>query len=314
MREQGWNPYKEEEEMIQSAQAGSDRYDAGYRKEEDMRKEENPWWERENRRGDNLRREREVPLDHDSEREKEIWRDHDRMRRDGSWSGDDRMRRDDSWSGDDRMRRDGSWSGDDRRKDGGSWPENKREREWNTCGENRGQCGKREIRNMDIPDLSSQEKESLAQNCWKSVDWGTSGSRNGQPYRTCDHMSILKEEQSMEKELRRLQSMYPQAARDVLPMVEDACDQMEYEGSMMFDEVPDQSAVRRISDRIYEKVREMYPDETGQPEPKDEVLTMQYQGRRRRPPHGDFLQDLVQVMLLQEMHRRRCRHRRCRRF
>lgn len=116
----------------------------------------------------------------------------------------------------------------------------------------------------------------------------------------------------MEKELRRLQSMYPLAAREVLPMVEDACDQMEYEGSMMFDELPDQNAVRRISERIYEKVRELYPDETGQQEIKDEVLSMQYQDRRRRPHHGDFLRDLVQVMLLQEMHRRRCRHRRCR--
>lgn len=230
MRERGWNPYREEEEMVVSAQAGPDGID---NRDEVSR---NVWSGKEEPRGENV------------------------------------------------------------------------------CRENRLRCETGVPGSMEMPDLSRQEKDSLEQNCWKSAGWGAAGSRQGKPYMRYDPVSILAEEQGMEKELRRLQSMYPQAAREILPMVEDACDRMEYEGSMMFDEMPDQSAVRKISDGIYEKVRELYPEESGQKEQRDEVLSMQYRPRRRRPPEGDFLRDLVQVMLLQEMHRRRCRHHRCRRM
>lgn len=263
MRERGWNPYREEEEMIQSAQAGPDGIDNS------DKVSGNVWGDKEVSQGEERRR-----------WERESWEDRGRSHE------TERDRR----------------TGED-----GSWQENDR----------RGNCRRCETgtpRSIEMPDLSRQEKSSLEQSCWRSAGWGADHSRQGQPYLKYDPVSILAEEQGMEKELRRLQSMYPQAAREILPMVEDACDQMEYEGSMMFDEMPDQNAVRRISDGIYEKVRELYPDESGQKEQRDEVLSMQYRPRRRRPPEGDFLRDLVQVMLLQEMHRRRCRHHRCRRI
>lgn len=44
-----------------------------------------------------------------------------------------------------------------------------------------------------------------------------------------------------------------------------------------------------------------------------EIFSMQYQGRRRGRPGQDWLGDMIRVMLLQEMHHRRCRHGRCRR-
>lgn len=169
----------------------------------------------------------------------------------------------------------------------------------------------------EMPRLNEAEQQDMIQ--WQQASsgdmadyWRTTGDRNGQPYLRCSFTDVLEDEQRMEQELRRLQSMYPQAARDILPLIEEACDKMEYEGSMMFDERPDQSRVLRISDEIYGQISQMYP---GQPEPqRDEVLSMQYQERRRRPPEGNFLKDLVQVMLIQEMHRRRCRHHRCRRM
>ena len=246
MREQGWNPYREEEEMKQRAQAGPDGIDNS------DKVSGNVWSDKEISQGE--------------ERRQSFFREYGR------------------------------------KKEENVWRENCRRYENGTPG------------SMEMPDLSRQEKNSLEQSCWRSAGWGADHSRQGQPYMRYDPVSILAEEQEMEKELRRLQSMYPQAARELLPMVEDACDQMEYEGSMMFDEMPDQNAVRRISDGIYEKARELYPDESGQKEQRDEVLSMQYRPRRRRPPEGDFLRDLVQVMLLQEMHRRRCRHHRCRRM
>ncbi|MDO4297850.1 MAG: hypothetical protein Q4C59_05135, partial [Lachnospiraceae bacterium] len=145
-----------------------------------------------------------------------------------------------------------------------------------------------------------------------ALDGGTAvGMRNGMPYQTFDYLNVLEEEEQLEQDFRRLQSMYPQAVQEILPYIEEACDKMEYEGSMMFDEMPDRNMVRQISDGIYEQVRDIYPMENAQEEP-DEVLSMQYQGRRRNPPRQNLLNDLIQVMLLQDMHRRRCRHRRCR--
>lgn len=145
-----------------------------------------------------------------------------------------------------------------------------------------------------------------------TLDGGmASGMRNGMPYQTFDYLNVLEEEEQLERDFRRLQSMYPQTVQGILPYIEEACDKMEYEGSLMFDEMPDRNMVRQISDGIYEQVRDIYPMENVQEE-ADEVLSMQYQGRRRNPPGQNLLNDLVQVMLLQDMHRRRCRHRRCR--
>ncbi len=120
-----------------------------------------------------------------------------------------------------------------------------------------------------------------------------------------DYQDIIEEEERTERDLRMLQAMYPEAVKEILPCVGEICDRMEYEGSMMFDEHPDKTMVRRLSDEIYEQTGDIWPRETVQ-EP-DGVMSMQYQGNGRGP-----LGELIQILLLQEMHHRRCRHRRCR--
>ena len=71
--------------------------------------------------------------------------------------------------------------------------------------------------------------------------------------------------------------------------VGETCDKMEYEGSMMFDEYPDRLMIRKMACDISDKIEDI-------PEEKAEA-----RGR---------LTDLAQVMLMDEMHRRRCRYRR----
>lgn len=129
---------------------------------------------------------------------------------------------------------------------------------------------------------------------------------------------LLEERQSFE-DARRLQSFYPETAQVIQRQVEEECDKMEYEGSMMFDEYPDRLMMRKLADGIAEKVKAMNPEEmqdadsAGAPE-QERLLSMQADGRRRPPRRrDDWLGDLAQVMLVDEMHRRRCRHRRCRR-
>ena len=138
------------------------------------------------------------------------------------------------------------------------------------------------------------------------------------PYFTMpDYAGVMEDQKMMERDLRRLQSMYPDTVKRMLPYIEEECDKMEYEGSAMYDEHPDHTTVQQIVQRILEEMRDELPPEmleTTQSTTKevDEMLSMQYRGPGRRPGRN-WADDLIRVLLLQEMHHRRCRHRGCKR-
>lgn len=118
-----------------------------------------------------------------------------------------------------------------------------------------------------------------------------------------------------ERDRERLKEMYPKEAKRIQRVVEEECDKMEYDGSLMFDEYPDRVMVQKLCDNIYNKV---YDNTTA------EVETEQYKDRRPGggfppppppPPRRDRGgRDLIEILLFDEMFRRRCRHNRCRRF
>ena len=103
---------------------------------------------------------------------------------------------------------------------------------------------------------------------------------------------------------------------EVLPYMEEECDRMEYEGSLMFDEYPDRLMIEMVVDRIQKKV-------TGE---DGGLEAEQFHGGMQPPPghrpplpppppgQNDHLRELIGVILNNEMYRRRCRHRRCRRW
>lgn len=53
-----------------------------------------------------------------------------------------------------------------------------------------------------------------------------------------------------DRDLQYLQQMYPADARRMQKWVEEACDKLEYEGSMMYDEYPDRVTLLLICDKI----------------------------------------------------------------
>lgn len=120
----------------------------------------------------------------------------------------------------------------------------------------------------------------------------------------------IENQKAVERDLRRMQAMYPETARILLPYVEEACDELEYEGSMMYDERPDYETVLRIRDKVMEKAKDEF--EPMEPPERDEMLTMQYRPGSPRRRRGNWPGDFAQMMLLEEMHRRRCRS--CRRW
>ena len=82
-----------------------------------------------------------------------------------------------------------------------------------------------------------------------------------------------------------MKSIYPDTAKRMVPYIEEECDRMEYDGSMMYDEYPDRLQLHLMCRRIYDHAKE---------EEKDP---------------GKWLQDLVEVMVYQELCRRRQEHR-----
>ena len=113
------------------------------------------------------------------------------------------------------------------------------------------------------------------------------------PYGTrlnCWNLWNSPERMEDEMDSRRLQELYPIMARRLQPYVEEVCTRLEYPGSMMYDEYPDRLSLLRQAKSVWEEARAQENFE--EPEPKWEQL-----------------QDLIGVLLLQEMLRRRKKNR-----
>ena len=65
------------------------------------------------------------------------------------------------------------------------------------------------------------------------------------------------------EDLERLQELYPDIAKEILRYAEEACDELEYEGSMMYDEQPDKIQFRNIAGKIYDKKSGIRRGKTG---------------------------------------------------
>lgn len=111
----------------------------------------------------------------------------------------------------------------------------------------------------------------------------------------------FEQEREQEKDREVMKSYYSRRAAMIQEKVERECDRMEYDGSMMFDEYPDKFMMEHLCGKIEKELLE---------EEQEEMKELEMQNRRR----GNNLRDLIGVLLFNEMYRRRCRHRRCRRY
>ena len=139
-------------------------------------------------------------------------------------------------------------------------------------------------------------------------------------------------EMEYEKDMERMKELYPREVQQLQQMVERRCDQMEYDGSRIYDENPDrfmlEEEVRRILEQFlrenpqYRDMGQMpprpmmpRPEDMGQmPErpfmPRQEDLEAQ----QRYDYEVPWLRSLIGILFHDEIYRRRCRHRRCRRW
>ena len=88
------------------------------------------------------------------------------------------------------------------------------------------------------------------------------------------------QENTVMRDLEYMQQMYPKEAKHYQKLIAGILDKMDYEGSMIYDEYPD----REFLYRELLKVRERHPEET---------------------MGGTEEQDLLQVLFVNEIYRRR---------
>lgn len=100
---------------------------------------------------------------------------------------------------------------------------------------------------------------------------------------------LYENENQQEKEFQLMKSYYPETVQALQNKVEDACDRIDYPGSPIYDEYPDRLTLERIGRKIANEIQDA------------EVSAVS-------------LDDLVQILLLHEICRRRCRRCRSRYF
>lgn len=143
-------------------------------------------------------------------------------------------------------------------------------------------------------------------------------------YMTYPMQNLYEAEMEYEKDIERVKQWHPKEVQQIQKMVDERCDELEFEGSRMFDEEPDRYMMQQEALDIYHKLMEVpMPSVEGASLPEKEkrsyfegIAEFQLEaascdGGRRC---DDWLRNVVEILFYNEAYRRRCRHRRCRRW
>ncbi len=101
------------------------------------------------------------------------------------------------------------------------------------------------------------------------------------------------DERTERRDYEYMKSLYPEMARRILPYVEEECDRLDMPGGMIYDEYPDRLQLRLMCSRIYQAAMK--------------------QEQTLRKAEAQEWRDLIEVMLYQELYKRRSDVRRARR-
>ncbi len=178
-------------------------------------------------------------------------------------------------------------------------------------------------------------------------------------YMTYPMQNLYLTEMEYEKDMERMKDLYPKEVKQILPQIEDRCDELEFEGSRIFDEEPDRLMMEQEVRQLYEKISGKQPETLKMGERQDagmmpngvpvseapmrgmEVAKSPFalfppegfllpeepsEGRtsdgQKQPPLAaqskescdGWLCSMIGVLFSDEVYRRRCRRRRCRRW
>lgn len=96
---------------------------------------------------------------------------------------------------------------------------------------------------------------------------------------------------SDDRDMDYVKEMYPMTFSRLQELVENECNRQEFAGSMMYDEYPDKLGILRIVGNIFNEIK------------KDELECVGDECTKY--PDDRWLKDIITVLLLNEMYRRR---------
>ncbi|WP_302626061.1 hypothetical protein [uncultured Eubacterium sp.] len=99
-----------------------------------------------------------------------------------------------------------------------------------------------------------------------------------------------------DRDMDYVKEMYPLTFSRLQELVENECNRQEFAGSMMYDEYPDKLGILRMVGSIFDILKEEEAECVG------EECT--------KYPDDNWLKDIITVLLLNEMYRRRQRRKR----
>lgn len=120
-------------------------------------------------------------------------------------------------------------------------------------------------------------------------------------YMTYPIQNLYMTEMEYERDMERMKELYPGEVKRLQKLVEQRCNEMEYEGSRMYDENPDRMMLEEEAERLLERFLQENPQYE---------LSVQQRGHQ----NPNWLRSLIGILFHDEMYRRRCRHRRCNRW
>ncbi len=118
-----------------------------------------------------------------------------------------------------------------------------------------------------------------------------------------------------------LKSLYPPELMKLQLLVEEECDKLEFDGSIMFDQYPDKVRVLRVVDKIEKKYvkdeykEDMYKTDINREDKykEDKYREDKYrEDKYREDRYKEGSRSLMEVMVINEIMRRRIRRRNCR--
>ena len=119
----------------------------------------------------------------------------------------------------------------------------------------------------------------------------------------------------IEKDMEYMKELYPDIARKIQKHVEEACDKMDFAGSRMYDEYPDKIMLRKVARDIFDKIKDSgdlqfeltkLTADTSTEEGQD-VYSMNYVPYRRCWDGSCMVNDFIEILLFNEIFRRRRR-------
>lgn len=102
-------------------------------------------------------------------------------------------------------------------------------------------------------------------------------------------LDYIDEERMSRRDTEYMRSIYPKVAQRLLPYIEDECDRLEYDGSLIYDAYPDKLMLRLLCTRVYE------------------VATIDMVGIGDFVPKEDshWIREMIEILVYQELCKRR---------